>query len=107
MRLFHRWARTVVDVLLPRLYHPRIPSLVPSERLTTFKLARFVVVKCVVLIVMAELLEAPCLLQAQQQPISPEVYGQLKYQMKLEERLVTAGSLVQDQPDQSTIQPCA
>src|SRR6266576_824862 len=43
------------------------------------KRARYVVVIYVVAIAVAVLLVAPCLLQAQQPPISPDVYGQLKY----------------------------
>jgi photosystem II stability/assembly factor-like uncharacterized protein len=44
-----------------------------------FKRAKLLVAKYVVLIVLAALLAAPCLLHAQQPAISPEVYGQLKY----------------------------
>jgi photosystem II stability/assembly factor-like uncharacterized protein len=43
------------------------------------KRARFVVANYAVMIVVAVLLAAPCLLQAQQPPISPDVFGQLKY----------------------------
>src|SRR5437667_11550095 len=43
------------------------------------KRARYVVAIYVVAIAVAVLLVAPCLLPAQQSPISPEVYGQLKY----------------------------
>src|SRR5260370_30494341 len=39
----------------------------------------FVVPKFVVMIAVAVLLAAPCLLQAQQPPISPDAYAQLKY----------------------------
>ena len=38
-----------------------------------------VVAKYVATIAVAVLMVAPCLLQAQQPPISPDVYGQLKY----------------------------
>src|ERR1700747_1183734 len=40
---------------------------------------RFAVAKRVALIVLGALLLAPCLLRAQQPPVSPDVYGQLKY----------------------------
>src|SRR2546430_1914209 len=43
------------------------------------KLARFVREKYVAIIAVLVLMVAPCLLQAQQSPISPDVYGQLKY----------------------------
>jgi len=43
------------------------------------KCARFVVAKYFVTIAVAVLLAAPCLLQAQQPPKSPDVYGQIKY----------------------------
>src|SRR2546429_9762873 len=43
------------------------------------KRARYGVAIYVVAIAVAVLLVAPCLLQAQQPPISPDVYGQLKY----------------------------
>src|SRR2546430_1462304 len=72
-------ARAAIDLLLLHLYHPRIPSSFPSERLTMLKRARYVVAIYVVAIAVAVLLVAPCLLQAQQPPISPDVYGQLKY----------------------------
>src|SRR3984893_3452042 len=52
-------------------FHPR--------GFTMLKCARFVVAKCIVRIAVAVLMVAPGLLQAQQPPISPEVYGQLKY----------------------------
>src|SRR5216117_2560403 len=72
-------ARAAIDLLLPHLYHPRIPISFPSERLTMLKRARYVVAISAVAIAGAVLLVAPCLLQAQQPPISPDVYGQLKY----------------------------
>ena len=43
------------------------------------KLARLVREKYVAIIAVVVLMVAPCLLPAQQSPISPEVYGQLKY----------------------------
>src|SRR5438046_1030876 len=43
------------------------------------KRARYIVAIYVAAIALAVLLVAPCLLQAQQPPISPDVYGQLKY----------------------------
>ena len=43
------------------------------------KSARFVVANYVELIAVAVMLVAPCLLHAQQTPISPDGYGQLKY----------------------------
>ena len=43
------------------------------------KRAKFYVATYVVTIVVAVLLSAPCWLQAQQTPINPDVYGQLKY----------------------------
>src|SRR5437867_8318347 len=72
-------ARAAIDLLLPHLYHPRIPISFPSERLTMLKRARYVVAIYVVAIAVVVLLVAPCLLQAQQPQISPDVYGQLKY----------------------------
>src|SRR6267143_10843 len=74
-----RQASPVIDLLLPHLYHPRIPISFPSERLTMLKRARYVVAIYVVAIAVAVLLVAPSLLQAQQPAISPDVYGQLKY----------------------------
>ena len=43
------------------------------------KSARFVVANSVEVIAVAVMLAAPCLLHAQQTPISPDGYGQLKY----------------------------
>src|SRR5271156_3834502 len=43
------------------------------------KLARFVVANYAVMIAVVVLLAAPCLLQAQQPPSTPDVLGQLKY----------------------------
>src|SRR5258705_1758126 len=43
------------------------------------KPARFVREKYVAIIAVVVLVVAPCLLQAQQTPINPDVYGQLKY----------------------------
>jgi len=43
------------------------------------KLARVVLTRYITTIAVAVLLATPCLLRAQQPPISPDVYGQLKY----------------------------
>src|SRR3984957_7153931 len=71
--------RAAIDQLLLRLYHPRIPISLLSEGLTMLKRARYFVAIYFVAIAAAVLLAAPSLLQAQQAPISPDVYGQLKY----------------------------
>jgi hypothetical protein len=71
--------RAAIELLLPYLYHPRIPISFLLERLTMLKRARYIVAIYVGAIAVAVLLVAPCLLQAQQTPINPDVYGQLKY----------------------------
>jgi hypothetical protein len=55
------------------------PLLANRTRFTMLKRPRIVVAKCVVMIAVAVLLAAPSMSQAQQPPISPDVYGQLKY----------------------------
>jgi hypothetical protein len=72
--------RAAIELLLPYLYHPRIPTSFLLERLTMLTRARYIVAIYVGAIAVAVLLVAPCLLQAQQTPINPDVYGQLKYQ---------------------------
>jgi photosystem II stability/assembly factor-like uncharacterized protein len=71
--------RAAIDLLLCHLYHPRIPISLLSEGLTMLKRARYFVAIYVVAIAVAVLVVAPSLLQAQQTPINPDVYGQLKY----------------------------
>jgi hypothetical protein len=71
--------RADVDLLLLPLYHPRVLIVFRSERLTMLKRARYIVAIYVAVIAVAVLLVAPCLLQAQQTPINPDMYGQLKY----------------------------
>src|SRR5258707_10752632 len=71
--------RAAIDLLLCHLYHPRIPISLLSEGLTMLKRARYFVAIYVVPIAVAVLVVAPSLLQAQQTPINPDVYGQLKY----------------------------
>jgi photosystem II stability/assembly factor-like uncharacterized protein len=71
--------RAAIDLLLCHLYHPRIPFSLLSEGLTMLKRAKYFVAIYVVAIAVAVLVVAPSLLQAQQTPINPDVYGQLKY----------------------------
>jgi hypothetical protein len=71
--------RAAIDLLLCHLYHPRIPISLLLEGLTMLKRARYFVAIYVVAIAVAVLVVAPSLLQAQQTPINPDVYGQLKY----------------------------
>src|SRR5712672_3694495 len=68
-----------IDLPRHRLYHPPGPISIPSERFTMSKCAKFVVLKYTATIVMLTLLVAPGMLQAQQPPISPDIYGQIKY----------------------------
>jgi photosystem II stability/assembly factor-like uncharacterized protein len=70
--------RADVDLLLLPLYHPRVLIVFLSERLM-LKRARYIVAIYVAAIAVAVLLVASCLLQAQQTPINPDLYGQLKY----------------------------
>jgi hypothetical protein len=67
--------RAAIDLLLPYLYHPRIPISFLLERLTMLKRARYIVATYVGAIAVAVLLVTPCLLQAQQTPINPDVMG--------------------------------
>ena len=71
--------RTAIDLLLPYLCHPRIPISFLLEMLTMLKRAKYFVAIYVLAIAVAVLVVAPCLSQAQQTPINPDVYGQLKY----------------------------
>jgi photosystem II stability/assembly factor-like uncharacterized protein len=71
--------RADVDLLLLPLYHPRVLIVFLSERITMLKRARYIVAIYVAAIAVAVLLVVPCLLQAQQTPINPDMYGQLKY----------------------------
>src|SRR5258708_38108757 len=71
--------RAAIDLLLCHLYHPRIAISLLSEGLTMLKRARYFVAIYVVAIAVAVLVVAPSLLQAQETPINPDAYGQLKY----------------------------
>jgi photosystem II stability/assembly factor-like uncharacterized protein len=80
MRLSRRGAGAAIDLLRP----PSVSSGAAqfstlSEGFNMLEGARFAVVKYVAMIAVVARMVAPCVLQAQQPPISPDVYGQLKF----------------------------